>query len=37
MLRVERTRTVRVALWVLRIYLIAMLLLLGARAVQLFG
>lgn len=37
MARVERTRTVRVALWVLRVYLVAMLILLGLRAFQLFG
>jgi len=35
--RVEQTRTVRVALWVLRVYLVAMLILLGLRAVRLFG
>ncbi len=34
--RVERTRTVRIALHVLRIYLIVILVLLGIRAVQLF-
>jgi hypothetical protein len=34
--RVERTRTVRIALGVLRVYLIAMLVLLALRAVQLF-
>jgi hypothetical protein len=37
MARVEHTRTVRVALWVLRVYLVAMLILLGLRAFQLFG
>jgi hypothetical protein len=37
MARVEQTRTVRVALWVLRVYLVAMLILLGLRAFQLFG
>lgn len=35
--RVEQTRTVRVALWVLRVYLVAMLILLGLRAYKLFG
>ena len=35
--RVERTRGVRIALFVLRIYLVAMLILLGIRAVQIFG
>ncbi len=37
MARVEQTRTVRIALWVLRVYLVAMLILLGLRAIQLFG
>jgi len=37
MARVEQTRTVRVALWVLRVYLVAMLILLGLRAFQLFA
>jgi hypothetical protein len=36
MARVERTLTVRVALAVLRVYLVAMLILLGMRAFQLF-
>jgi hypothetical protein len=34
--RVEMTRGVRIALFLLRIYLVAMLLLLGVKAVQLF-
>jgi len=34
--RVEMTRGVRIALFVLRIYLIAMLVLLAVRAVQIF-
>jgi len=37
MARVEQTRTVRIALWLLRVYLCAMLILLGLRAIQLFG
>ena len=35
--RVERTRAVRFALAVLRVYLAAMIILLGLRALQLFG
>lgn len=34
--RVEQTRTVRVALWVLRVYLVLIVVLLGIRAFQLF-
>ncbi len=35
--RVEMTRGVRIALFVLRVYLAAMLILLAVRAVQIFG
>ena len=37
MARVEQTRSVRIALWLLRVYLVSMLILLGLRALQLFG